>query len=58
MGQGFGDAALAGDATWASNVHDTSSWNSAGNDFVVAASTTPFVDGNTVPMIETAPQDR
>ena len=26
MGQGFGGAALASDATWASNVHDTSSW--------------------------------
>ena len=44
IGQGFDALALSGDALWSSNVHGTSSWNSAGGDFMLGASATQFID--------------
>lgn len=46
MGQGFGAPALSGDATWSSNIHGGSNWNTLGGDFTATASATQFVDGN------------
>jgi len=39
--EGTGATALAGDATWTSNVSGTSSWASAGGDFISGASGLP-----------------
>ena len=45
-GEGAGAASSAGDATWASSFQGTSSWTTAGGDFLGGASATTSVNAN------------